>query len=50
MHILVLGDPPCFFGAKMSILGNIFDKVQEWRLTIPQLGGIWKIKNVSVNH
>jgi len=31
-------------GQETLILGNIFDKVQNWRITIPQLGGIRKIK------
>jgi len=35
---------------KTSILGNIFNKVRNWWLTIPQLGGIWKTKNISVNY
>jgi len=34
----------------MPILGNIFDKILNWQFTIPQLEGIWKINNLSVNH
>ena len=50
MHILVFRVPSPFLqGAKMAILGKIFDKVLNWQLTIPQVGGIWEIENISVN-
>jgi len=32
-------DPPQFLqGQKTAIMGNIFDQVLKWRLTIPQIG------------
>jgi len=47
MHVLVLGTVPSFCrGTKISILGNIFDKIRNWHLTIPQLGVISNIKKV----
>jgi len=48
---LGFGDPPQFFiGGKTEILGKIFDKVLKWRLTIPQLGGMWEIKKRRIYH
>jgi len=50
-HVLVFaGTLPIFTGggAKTTIFGGkIFDKVLKWRLTIPQLGGIWEIKKMD---
>ena len=37
------------FVAKTAILGNIFDKILTWQLTVPQREGIWEIKNNNVN-
>ena len=50
MHVFIFGGPfPVSIGGKNNtILGNICDKGHNWRLSIPQLGGIWKIKNISV--
>ena len=43
-HVLVFGDRLQFlWGTKTSTLGNIFDKVWNWRLIIPELAGIWKM-------
>ena len=45
------GYPLQFFtGGKNGNFGNIFYKARIWRLTIPQIGGVWKIKNRNVSH
>jgi len=46
---LGIGDPFQFLQeAKNVNFGQIFNKIQKWWLTVPQLGGIWKIKNTNV--
>jgi len=37
--------PPIFTRGKNCNFGKIFDKVLNWRLTVPQGEGIWEIKN-----
>jgi len=42
---------PYFYrGQETIILGKIFDKILNWRLTIPQREGMWENQRVSVNH
>jgi len=48
-HVLVLGSLPNFYGQKGQFWANFCDKVWNWWLTIPQLGGILKIENNRVH-
>jgi len=44
-HLGFWGTIPIFYRGGEQL----FDKIRNWRLTTPQLEGIWKIKKISVN-
>ena len=46
--VLVLMHPPLFHGAKTVILGEIFNKIPNWRFTISQVEGCEDSKTLAL--